>query len=151
MKYSKEDKERAMEVLRKLLKPGDTVYTVQIHVSRSGMMREISPYVIRNNAPRWIGYSVAVLLDAPMGKREGVVVGGCGMDMGFHLVYSLSRRLFPDGFGVEGELPRGRKIRPISKEMAARAVKRGAIFRGNNGDPSGWESDGGYALNHKWM
>jgi hypothetical protein len=31
-----------------------------------------------------------------MGKNEGVIVNGCGMDMGGHLVSSLSRALFDD-------------------------------------------------------
>lgn len=31
-------------------------------------------------------------------KHEAIGAGGCGMDMGFHLVYTLSRVLFPDGF-----------------------------------------------------
>ena len=32
-----------------------------------------------------------------------VGVGGCGMDMGFHLVYTLSRELFDDGYYVKHE------------------------------------------------
>ena len=34
---------------------------------------------------------------------------------------------------------------------AAQAVARGAVFRGRNGDKSGWDDDGGYALNHRWL
>jgi hypothetical protein len=39
MKYSKEEKERALKRLHELIKPGDTVYTSVKHVSRSGMSR----------------------------------------------------------------------------------------------------------------
>lgn len=31
---------------------------------------------------------------------EALVVGGCGMDMGFHVVYSLSYALFGDGYAL---------------------------------------------------
>jgi hypothetical protein len=38
--------------------------------------------------------------------RQGIKIGGCGMDMGFSLVYDLGRTLYPRGFKVNG---RGRK------------------------------------------
>jgi hypothetical protein len=150
MKYSKEDKERARKLLSDL-KPGDTLYTVIRGVAKSGMSREISLYQIIDNQPCWLGWAASRLLDLPLTKRDAIRIQGCGMDMGFHLVYSLSYRLFPNGFGIEGELPLGRKIRPTSKEMAAKAVSRGAKFYGRNGDSSGWDNDGGYALNQRWI
>jgi hypothetical protein len=138
--------------LREMLKPGDVVYTTVKHVSRSGMSRVIDVHLIINNEPRWIAYSVGRACDYPFDdKREALRVGGCGMDMGFAVVYELGRTLFPDGFGVEGELPLGHKIRPATKEKAAKAVEKGAKFRGRNGDPSGWDNDGGYALNQRWL
>ena len=45
--------------------------------------------------------------------------------MGFEIVYNLGRKLFHDGFKVEG--------------------------RGRNGDMSGHDNDGGYALKHRWL
>jgi hypothetical protein len=32
---------------------------------------------------------------------NGLVVGGCGMDMGFHAVYTLSRILYNDGYALK--------------------------------------------------
>ena len=91
-------KEYAIAQLREILKPGDTVYTVLRHVSASGMSRRIDVYTIRNDRPQFLtGYS-AHALGWKWGHKAGIVVGGCGMDMGFHLVYCLSRTLFPDGF-----------------------------------------------------
>ena len=40
-KAQQAERDEAREKLRKWLKPGDTVYTVLRHVSRSGMMRTI--------------------------------------------------------------------------------------------------------------
>ena len=81
--------------------PGDTVYTVLRHVSRSGMSRSISVIVLTedypNNGvhPRDVSFSVAKLLGMSYDmKTGGVKVNGCGMDMGFHLVSNLSYALF---------------------------------------------------------
>ncbi len=146
-------KDEAIESLREILKAGDTIHTILRHVSRSGMSRVIDlKFITESGDVRHIGYSAAVALGYNWDdKRQGVKIGGCGMDMGFHLVYSLSRILFPDGFGVEGDYPNGSKGRPTSKSMAAGAVAIGAEFFGRNGDKSGWDSDGGYALRHRWI
>ena len=96
-KLSEKEKALAEEVkkLRELLKPGDTVYTVLRHVSRSGMTRVIDLYVFKDNEPLRLSWSAAEVLGWGYDtKYEGVKVGGCGMDMGFHLVYSLSSALY---------------------------------------------------------
>ena len=86
--------------LRAVLRSGDTIYTVLRHVSRSGMMRHISLFVIRDNQPVCLDWQTAQLLGWQLAKGDGIKVGGCGMDMGFHLVYSLSAALF--GYGTRG-------------------------------------------------
>ena len=98
MKTSKEDKAEARERLKQWLRPGNTVFTILRHVSQSGMMRHISLYVIKRNSPIYLDYSVSQLLECPMAKSEGLKRSGCGMDMGFDLVYSLSYALFGDGY-----------------------------------------------------
>lgn len=95
MRYSKADKEKAVKALN-FLKKGDTVYTVLNSCSRSGMTRHIKPVVIVDGQPQWIGYHVAALLDEPLDRNGGVKQTGCGMDMGFNLVYNLSYILFKD-------------------------------------------------------
>jgi hypothetical protein len=91
-----EEKTAALARLREDLAPGDTVYCVLRHRSRSGMQRVIQLIDIR--APRYLhflGYNAAAALGYRYdNEREGVVVGGCGMDMGFHLVSTLSKALF---------------------------------------------------------
>jgi hypothetical protein len=77
----------------------DTVYTQLNHVSRSGMSRKISIFVIRNNKPIDISYLAEEKLGWTV-KSDGVHVSGCGMDMGFHLVYSLAQVLFKDGYAL---------------------------------------------------
>lgn len=85
----------------KPIKRGETVYTVLRHVSRSGMFRVIDAFLIRDNEPVNL---LAVLTEQQREKvlnvfkrdkkRDGFRVSGCGMDMGFHLVYSISSRIF---------------------------------------------------------
>jgi hypothetical protein len=119
----------AIKMLRKWLKPGDTVYTVLRHVSKSGMSRRIDLYKITKDGPLFLTGYAARAIDSRWDCEDGgIIVGGCGMDMGFHLVYTLGRVLFPKGFKV------GRK---------------GTHAR--NGDKSGHDNDGGYALNHCWL
>lgn len=146
----------AREKLREFIKPGDTVYTMVRSVSSSGMSRTISFYVaLLDSEGRPYMRNIDGLMSDACGIREakgpGLVFGGCGMDMAFSGVYSLGRALFPDGFGNEGKDPTGRKIRPLTQKKAENARARGFVFRGRNGNGSGWDDDGGYALNHSAM
>src|SRR5690606_26595187 len=94
-------KQEAMEMLHKLLKQGDTVYTVLRHVSKSGMQRRIDCYCIGEDRRLVFlsGYVGTVLGLRHDYKKGGLVVNGCGMDMGFHIVHSLSSAMFrvPNG------------------------------------------------------
>lgn len=97
-KYFTVAQQDAYDYLRKIVKRGATVYTVLHHVSRSGMERTIGAYVIRRGEIVNISPSVAKLLRWRQDhNRGGVKVAGCGMDMGFHLVYSLGSALFSKG------------------------------------------------------
>ncbi len=90
--------EEAIKQLKKILRKGDTVYSVLRHVSRSGMMRHISFYAIKGNKPVFLDGHIEAVTSykrVPMGKGEGLKVSGCGMDMGFSVVYNLSCILFP--------------------------------------------------------
>lgn len=131
MKTTKEEIAEAYKLLRKWLKPGATVYTVLRHVSASGLTRRIDLYTIRKGELVYLsGYAGLILKISRHPSKEGLTVGGSGMDMGFHLVYSLSRALYPKGF------------------IPAKAGKN----HGRNGAPaSQLDNDGGYALNHHWL
>ena len=104
-----QDAQDARDQLRALLPPGTTVRTSTVHTSRSGMYRAIVPYVMTTASsgesyPRDLTW---LIVRADIGRtraprHEGVASHGAGMDMGFHLVYTLSRALYPDGFGCTG-------------------------------------------------
>lgn len=136
--------------------PGQTIHCILRHVAKSGMSRRISLFIIQNGEPRNITGTAAVAMDRTLNRDEfSIVVGGCGMDMGWHLVYSLSRCLFPDGFGIKASADSAgyspTQTTPATKEEAAELVSKGYHFHGRNGDTSGWDNDGGYALTHNWL
>jgi hypothetical protein len=101
MQYSKQEVEEARKTLLNVLKPGDLVYTVLRHVSSSGMIRDISLVVFDGERKYTLDWSVARVLGLPLSKNDGVKVGGCGMDMGLHLVYGLGSVLFRSTDGWE--------------------------------------------------
>lgn len=124
------------------LTPGSTVWTTTSHVSRSGMSRVMDAYVIRNNEPLRITWSVADAVDWRYDQRyEGVKVDGCGMDMGFHLVYTLSQVLYPEGFGCIGEGCPSNDHSNGDRDHAPHA----------DGLNNHWHRSGGYALKQRWL
>lgn len=104
MTQKQREMEEQKKELRKIVKPGETVYTKLCHVSKSGMYRVIDTYVMKKNQPRRISWSTAIVTD--MGydrKHEGVKASGCGMDMGFSVVYNLSHALYGHGYKCRGK------------------------------------------------
>lgn len=99
-----EERQQAINKLRETLKPGDTVYTILRHVSRSGMQREISLMIAGQGGEILdITYAAAKAMNDRVGNYSGIVAGGCGMDMGFELVYNLGRTLWSKGYGCVGD------------------------------------------------
>jgi hypothetical protein len=95
------DKELSKETLLRDYFNGQdraTVYTVLRSVSSSGMTRHISLKVVDSDGDILdITYLAARALGDKLQERNGfntLKVNGCGMDMGFHIVYSLSSVLF---------------------------------------------------------
>lgn len=141
---SKAEKEAAVQRLRDHVEPGDTVHTILRHVSGSGMTRAISVVIISTDGPTaqhepWdISYLVARADDSKIDQRHGGIrVRGAGMDMGFDLVYRLSRYLFPDGFDCIGE---GCPANDHSNSPYPERVAGSMHHR-----------DGGYALRQRWL
>jgi hypothetical protein len=91
------NRNEAIAKLKELCPAGATVYTVLRHVSRSGMARRISAVVIKDGEPVELDWLINAAGIFKSGKSDGLVVGGCGMDMGFHLVHMLDLTLYPGG------------------------------------------------------
>ena len=103
-RYTKEETAEAIGRLLSELTPGRTVYTKITHVSRSGMSRSIECYLAqgRDNLTD-ITWAVARATNSRVDNTHGgIIMGGCGMDMGFALVYNLGRTLYPNGVPCTG-------------------------------------------------
>lgn len=88
-KAEKEEIERSKVKIREILATNPPeIYTILRSVSASGMSREISVSVVLAGKLICIDHHVANVLGLHFGKR-GLKVTGCGMDMGFHVVYNL--------------------------------------------------------------
>jgi hypothetical protein len=127
-----EDLRLTKENLLRLLKPTTQVYAIVKRVAASGMSRRITILVSTGTEIRNISGYVSTLLGLRWNDDGSVTIRGAGMDMGFHIVYSMSRVLWPEGFDCPGELCRSNDH--------------------SNGDRS-YEphrhGDGGYALIHR--
>lgn len=151
MKITKEIKAGFLADLRASLAPGDALHCIIRNVAPSGMSRSIDVYRFRCVDGRiekeWLSWRIAAISGESWdNKRECIKVAGCGMDVTHAVVYNLGRVLWPQGFGIAGETLDGINARPATREQAAKLVARGMVFRGRNGDASGWDNDGGYAL-----
>lgn len=92
----------AMEYLREVFPSGSTVTVDLAHVARSGMSRGIKVLAVSpRDGIEDASWAVARALDWRLHRAGGVNVGGYGMDMGFHLVYSLARVLYGDGYALK--------------------------------------------------
>jgi hypothetical protein len=166
------EQKEAIEKLRKLIKPGDTVYTILRHRASSGMFRVIDLAItvpdyeetyplkpegeasysgerdysakptrkLRGHAIRRIGWLACQAMgDNYDSDRQGIKASGCGMDMGFNLVYNLGRTLWPKGFKCIG------RDRCRANDHVNPGPSRGDYSRKHH------HTDSGYALKHEWL
>jgi hypothetical protein len=154
-RYTEDQQAEALTRLHDWLKPGDTVYTVLDHVSASGMSRAIRVLLLSCENGKVVdlhpNHAVSRVLGLRFHKRHGretdaLVMGGCGMDMGFELVYQLSCKMFPDGFGCIGE---GCPSNDHSNGDRDYTPHPPLVVPPDPG--SHWHGDGGYALRHRWL
>ena len=132
-----EAKATALGYLYAYLRPGDTVYVILRHVSKSGMSRSISaaiPTIHKDGKPGIYDITHLVLKACDLrfdSNHGGAKIGGCGMDAGFELVYNLARTMWPDGFDCIGD---GCPSNDHS-----------------NREENAHHRDGGYALRKQWL
>ena len=112
----------------------------------------IGPDTGGDGSPRvWAyGWNAAKALGYTMDRdREGLRVSGCGMDMGFHVVYSLSRVLYPDGFECIGEGCPSNDHSNGDRDYTPHL--NGGKAPHEPGYVAHWHSNGGYALRQRWV
>lgn len=157
--------ERARARLARLLTPGSRVYTTVNHAASNGMSRHISlvvPVLVDPDGTPLTGpdaaagapgvspgiFNITAAVGHLLGYRrsertDGLVVSGAGMDMGFELVYQLSRELWPAGFGCIGP--------DCPANDHANGDRDRTVHLPGNDAAQHWHRDGGYALRHRWL
>lgn len=128
--------EVAAAELREIFPPGSTATVLLRHVSASGMTRSIS---LISPDVQDVTYLLVRLGLGKFDSHGGIKRGGCGMDMGFDLVYSMSRALYPGGFECVG-------TRCPSNDHS-----NVAMYRAAGQEVPTHHTDGGYAVSHRWL
>ena len=103
---ARQEKAEAIARLQDTLKPGDRVYTILKHVSQSGMSRVISVVHVTTEGEieclDWLIARAGIFnRTTASARQDGLKVSGCGMDMGFHVVYEVSGAVFSDGYALK--------------------------------------------------
>lgn len=121
-------KDTIQTIKEQVRKGNRIIYTNLRSVSRSGMMRKIDVYMMIDNQPLYLN---ALIEDIGLYKRDrqtwALKVPGCGMDMGFSVVYNLSSFLYSD-----------------AEEIVSLKIP------GRNGEQFE-KTDGGYVLEQWWL
>lgn len=125
-------KQASFQYLCDVLPPGSTVYTQLVSVSRSGMTRNLRVHAVVNGAIVNLTHHVARVLEYRLkrGPIDTLIVSGCGMDMGYHVVNSLS-------YALHGM---------TNKPVGAIAPHPGTC---ETAPESGYRA--GYTLRHEWL
>lgn len=130
---ARRERAAAADKLREILHPGDTVYTVLRHVSQSGMMRHIDLYAIKGSDKVYLTGYAAAAMGENRTDQGAIKISGCGMDMGFSLVYNLGYTLYPQGYQCPGD----------------KCCSNDHYNRGDNDKT--FHRDGGYAFRQEWI
>ncbi len=102
------EKQEWIEKLKAELPKGSKVYTVLRHCAPSGMSRRIDVYHFTCEGAEihksWLSFWVSKATGFSFNqKHECLNVSGCGMDMGFHVVETLSRVLYGESYALKQE------------------------------------------------
>ena len=172
MKKKQEEIEEAKKALIENygIKPGTLIYTKLNHVSGSGMSRSISLLMVCEGRILDLTWVASRILGSKRDEKHGgIKVGGCGMDMGFHLVYSLGRRLFDKFSCTEKEdcpandhtnaycITKDGHCLICHKETGKSKLTRKSHYHdypvcSKECQTKEWiHSDSGYALKHSWI
>lgn len=133
--------------------PGMTFYTSLNHVSASGMSRWISVYVAKDDDIVDVTQTLIDMFPTVFKTRgtlhRGIYVSGCGMDKGFHLIYTFGCLLFADGYPCNG-VPTWNPDTHAPNRNPCRSNDHvnNPTMPYSEGT---WHRDGGYAFGHRWL
>ena len=110
MNVKEKETNEALDKCKAHFKEGGTVFTITDHVSESGMTRHIrlvTMHICPQRGlyplhPNWmVGEALGYKVTRSKMGNDCLVVRGGGMDMGYQIVDSLSRKLFGEGYKLD--------------------------------------------------
>jgi hypothetical protein len=149
------ERSEAIAQLRKLLKPGDTVYTILRHCSASGMSRVIDLAVPVKEYRDEYPPKPAEVAEYPGqsdydAKPRRVYVGLRICSIGWLAAKAMDDRFDPDRYGIKiggcGQDMGFSLVYNLGATLWPKGTRKPHSTR--NGEP---DTAGGYALNHKWI
>ena len=104
IKLTAEEKKHIVEEaklrLDNLINKGDTIYSIVKHTSTSDRTRSIAFYIVKDNEIMDITWYISQAFDYPMHKSGGLNISGSSMDLGFHVVETISRIKFNESYAI---------------------------------------------------
>jgi hypothetical protein len=94
MKLPASERAAAIRLLKEHVKEGDTLYTIVTKVNSMNSARWMRVLDIKDGFPSHWNYYVSKALGYKLKDDGTIYVKGGGMDMGYHVVSTLSRVLY---------------------------------------------------------
>lgn len=89
--------------LKKKVKKNSEIIVVIHKISKSGMQRKMSAFIIYKKQLVNLNFDIARLGLARRDDHNHLVINGCGMDMAFDLTYRLKCKLYGYEVGVKNQ------------------------------------------------
>jgi hypothetical protein len=103
------EEEIAIDHLKRLLSPGDTIYAILRWVNGHGDNRIVDFYCVHDGQVAWLSGRISRLWPDTGGFEPtqkhggGLYIGGSGMDAANEVIYALGSKLFDDGHALKRE------------------------------------------------
>lgn len=95
---AKRQSDSAVSQLHEKLKPGMTIYTKEVHQSRTRQSREVVVYVVLNGKIENITWNVRVATGRKFSEHGAIKVYHEFVDGHKRIIEELGRAMFPNGF-----------------------------------------------------
>lgn len=89
--------------LKKKVKKNSEIIVVIHKISKSGMQRKMSVFVVYKKQLVNLNFDIARLDIARRDDNNHLVINGCGMDMAFDLTYRLKCKLYGYKVGIKNQ------------------------------------------------
>jgi hypothetical protein len=98
-----ESEKQLIKDIKKMVKKDSEIIVVIHSVSKSGMQRKMSAFVIYKKQLVNINWYIDKLGIAKRDQNNKLIINGCGMDMAFALTYKIKCKLYGHKTGIDNQ------------------------------------------------